>query len=317
MDCDAIAAEIARRDLFRRPSDGAHPPSDQIRLRARKPEYRGLFECSDIACTWIRLRPGSACAEPALRPPRSAVANEDGGADTAPATRRRMSPASTGGVSWYERLREQHRPPWLRLLLIGESPPDPGTGPRRFFYAPELPYDNLYRGVAQALYGAREDIDTTDKPETLKRMSADGLWLIDAVEQPINKRTAATRAQAIRAGVPRLVQRCRELDPELGVIVCHGKVHEAAASSLYADGVRVLHAEPLPFPLGNWRARFVEGFRRALVTTLLDELQVRLRSALGDDAGWPARPIEALDGRNVIELVLTGDQRRLERFAAR
>ena len=186
--------------------------------------------------------------------------------------------------------------------MIGESPPDPGTGPRRFFFAPELTYDNLYRGVAEALYGARRDVDITNKPATLQRICADGLWLIDAVEQPINKRNGATRARAIRAGVPRLVQRCRELDPELGVIVCHGKVHEAAASSLHADGVRVLHAEPLPFPLGNWRARFVEGFRRALVTTLPDELQVRLRSALGDDVDWPARPIEALDGRNVIEL---------------
>ena len=89
MDRDAIAAEIARRDLFRRPSDGAHPPSDQIRLRARKPDYQPLFECSDPACTRIRLRPGSAHAEPAIRPPAAAVANEDGGADTAPATRRR------------------------------------------------------------------------------------------------------------------------------------------------------------------------------------------------------------------------------------
>ena len=66
MDRDEIAAEIARRDLYRR-ADGAPPPSDQIRLRARKPEYRHLFECSDTACSRIRLRPG---ATPGRRPPR-------------------------------------------------------------------------------------------------------------------------------------------------------------------------------------------------------------------------------------------------------
>jgi hypothetical protein len=29
-------------------------------------------------------------------------------------------------------------------------------------------------------------------------------------------------------------------------------------------GVRVLHDQPLPFPLGNWRAEFVAGLRQAL-----------------------------------------------------
>ena len=123
-----------------------------------------MFECSDTACTGIRLRPGSASAS-AIRTARSAAAGEDGRVATAPARRRRLSPASTGGLAWYERLREQHRPARLLLLLIGESPPDPRTGPRRFFYAPELTYDNLYRGVAEALYGARRDVDITNKPQ--------------------------------------------------------------------------------------------------------------------------------------------------------
>jgi hypothetical protein len=29
----------------------------------------------------------------------------------------------------------------INVLLIAESPPDPGTGERRFFYAPTLSYD--------------------------------------------------------------------------------------------------------------------------------------------------------------------------------
>lgn len=54
MDRDRIAEEIAAQSLWTSPSDGLAPPGDQIRLRARK--YPRLFECSDAACTRIRLR---------------------------------------------------------------------------------------------------------------------------------------------------------------------------------------------------------------------------------------------------------------------
>lgn len=46
-----IAAEIERSDLWRRPSDGGHPPASQISARARR--YPDLFQVSDLG---IRLR---------------------------------------------------------------------------------------------------------------------------------------------------------------------------------------------------------------------------------------------------------------------
>ena len=62
--------------------------------------------------------------------------------------------AELSELSWYEQLRQRYRPQRLSVLLIGESPPDPGVGARRFFYAPTLAAaDNLYRGVAAAVYG--------------------------------------------------------------------------------------------------------------------------------------------------------------------
>jgi hypothetical protein len=48
-----IAQEIAERDLWRRPSDGRHPPARQIGARARAREYADLFQTSDLG---IRLR---------------------------------------------------------------------------------------------------------------------------------------------------------------------------------------------------------------------------------------------------------------------
>jgi hypothetical protein len=89
-------------------------------------------------------------------------------------------------TAWYEQLRAQYRPDRLQVLLIGESPPDPGAGQRRFFYAPTLQIDNLY-GRRPALYGDHPEVELTDKPAVLRRLQANRFWLIDAVDQPINQ----------------------------------------------------------------------------------------------------------------------------------
>lgn len=261
MDRDQIAREIAERDLFRRPSDGAHPPSDQLRLRARK--YPHLFDCSDTRCSRIRLRSGTPklAGRSASNQQQTDRVNRSG-IDDAPRVPAKAA-YEAREMEWYEHLREKYRPAVLKVLLIGESPPDPGAGERRFFYAPTLTYDNLYRGVAQAVYGDRDDFDIQKKCETLEHLRDDGFWLIDAVESPINKSSPSDRRRAIDAAVPRLVERCKELAPE-GVMICHGLVYESAASALRAAGINLLHTVPLPFPLGNWRAKFIEGFRRAL-----------------------------------------------------
>jgi hypothetical protein len=170
----------------------------------------------------------------------------------------------TIGAEWYEQLRARYRPENLRYLLVAESPPDPGEGERRFFYSPALTADNLYRSVAEAVYGEDRNVDLRNKPAVLDRLRQDGFWLIDAVETPVNKLRSSDRARAIKKGAPGLVARCVALAPKRGVIICHSKVYAATAQDIRDAGVRVLHDEALPFPLGNWRARFVKGFRKAL-----------------------------------------------------
>ena len=167
-------------------------------------------------------------------------------------------------TAWYEQLRQQYRPDRLEVLLVGESPPDPGTGPRRFFYAPTLSRDSLYRGVVQGLYGQQPGVQLADKQVVLRRLQADGFWLIDASSQPVNHLPRAARRAAIRAAVPQLVERCCDLAPRRGVVICNSVVYELAAPVLRHAGVTVLHDQPLPFPLGNRRAAFVAGLRTAL-----------------------------------------------------
>lgn len=166
---------------------------------------------------------------------------------------------------WYEELREQHRPDHVRILFVGESPPDPGASRRRFFYSPTLTrHDNLYRAVALALYGEDDALDLADKAEVLRRLRDDGVWLIDVTDQQVNKLNSRARTAALRESVPAFVARVVELHPALGVVVCKAPLYALVQPPLAAAGVPVLHAEPIPFPLGNHRARFVEQVRAAL-----------------------------------------------------
>lgn len=165
---------------------------------------------------------------------------------------------------WYDQLRELYRPGRLRVLLIGESPPAVGDGTRRFFYAPELTgHDNLFRSAALAAYGyTKADLVGRSKTSVLRRLQADGIWLIDAVDHPINHHTTNARTAAIRASVQPLIDRCHSLNPEHGVFICSTPVHRAVAAPLATFGVTVCNSEPAAFPLGNTRARFVELWRR-------------------------------------------------------
>jgi hypothetical protein len=171
----------------------------------------------------------------------------------------------TDEIVWYEELRQRYRPSVVRVLLIGESPPDPRDAERRYFYAPVLSkYDNLYRGVSMAFYGESASFDVRAKVANLERLRDDGVWLVDAVERPVNARTKSERRHAIRENLDGLVARCSAIGPTLGVIVCHGPVYDEAARALRTAGLRVLHDAALPFPLGNTRATFVGGVRVAL-----------------------------------------------------
>lgn len=168
------------------------------------------------------------------------------------------------GLPWYTTLREAHRPECIRVLLVGESAPDPGVSERRFFYAPMLTgADNLFRGVVHAVYGCSPGTAGDTKTPWLDRLKADGVFLIDLVPFPVNAMTSRDRAKARRDHVASCVERACELDPA-GVIVCHGPTFKVLNAPMRAAGLPLLHEQPIPFPLGNWRARFADEVSAAL-----------------------------------------------------
>ncbi|WP_149085711.1 MULTISPECIES: hypothetical protein [Microbacterium] len=168
--------------------------------------------------------------------------------------------------AWYAELRVRYQPEHVRVLLVGESAPidHGGTHPRKFFYADHLGYDNLYRGVVEALYDLRGlKKRSHDKRPWLRRLQADGVFLIDLVPYPVNDvRSKKQRKAILRDNVPGCIERAATLDPG-GIILCSGDVFDALALPLRKAGLPLLHATPLSFPLGNVRDQFVAGFREA------------------------------------------------------
>lgn len=166
---------------------------------------------------------------------------------------------------WYDDLRRRYRPDRLKVLLVGESPPAPRGDAVPFFYADHLGADNLFRAVVETVLGLdAQTLRREPKARVLAELQERGLWLVDAVDEPVNHLSMPERRQRVRGGVEGLVERCLQESPKGGVAICHGLVYRSAAGPLRDAGIRLLHDEPLPFPSRGHRARFVAGLRAAL-----------------------------------------------------
>ena len=168
-------------------------------------------------------------------------------------------------LTWYDELREKYRPKYLSFLFVAESPPDPDGGEKRFFYSATLSqHDNLFRAVAEAIYGPLA-VYKYKKTDILKDLQVNGFWLIDAVDFPVNLMSASGKRKAIEANVPKLVKYIADtLKPSEGIIICKPNVYDAAALELRKASVQILHEGALPFPLYAGRAWFVSGLQEAV-----------------------------------------------------
>lgn len=170
---------------------------------------------------------------------------------------------------WYQALRQRWKPEKVRLLLIGESPPDDGGDitKRRFFYAEELSEsDLLFRGVADALCDSGKLTKGDLKTPWHQRLQDQGVYLIDLASVPVNALSTSARNKVLRESVDGCVQRVSDLAPD-GIVICHTPSFKVLAEPLRAASLPLLHNSPIPFPMGNKRTEFV-GKLRAAVSNL-------------------------------------------------
>lgn len=165
--------------------------------------------------------------------------------------------------TWYQQLRLRWKPDQVRVLLVAESAPDPGAAERRFFYAPTVSRsDNLFRAVVLALYD--EKVRAGDnRSEHLARLQRDGVWLIDLAPYPVNHLPSGERQRTLREHASERARDIQTISPD-GIVICHSPTFRALAPRLAAVNAPLLHNEPIPFPLGNFRDAFVRAFRSAV-----------------------------------------------------
>jgi hypothetical protein len=153
-----------------------------------------------------------------------------------------------------ERLRRRYRPPVVRLLFIGESPPASG----RFFYQRD---SGLYRAIRDA-FGMIDPSITDEGFLTVFQNS--GCYLIDTCIDPVDHLDAKSRRAACVAREPSLSRSINQLQPA-SIVTLLRSIQNNVRRAVVLAGWRGPILE-VPYP-GRW-VRHREIFVQALAPHL-------------------------------------------------
>lgn len=174
--------------------------------------------------------------------------------DPSPSTPRRPSRAgqrtTVPAEDDVEKIRAGHRPVTTRLLLVGESSPAGGT----HFYRTD---SNLFRATRDAFGRAFGLAEPPDGDAFLKWFAELGCWLVDLVEQPVDRLPGAARARAVEAGVATLAETIRTTQP-VRIVVVLRRIASAVRRAAVDAGFDDRAIDVLPFPTRQWRPVYVD-----------------------------------------------------------
>ena len=173
----------------------------------------------------------------------------------------------------YDEIRKTHLPKRIKLLFIAESPPPPADvqSSRQFYYSDRIRRDDrLFTNTVRALYS--EAVDTPEKEleenktQWLKRLQADGFYMIEALEDSQEHEVTKKDRQAkIQAALPRLLERVKEIvEPGTPIVLIKSNVFDVAAQPLRDAGYNVLNTELVDYP-----GRFNQKAYRAKLADLM------------------------------------------------
>ena len=152
-----------------------------------------------------------------------------------------------------EALRRSYRPNKVHLLLVGESAPASG----KFFYLTSAMTTFTAHAFEKA-YG----LTFADNTEFLRFFQTCGCYLEDLSLTPVNTMRPTDRARTLRASVPSLAQRIRDVEPTVVVAVLR-KI------ALHVEEALVLASRPavfrvLPFPGSGHQNTYRDGLSEIL-----------------------------------------------------
>jgi len=149
------------------------------------------------------------------------------------------------------RAARRFRPDKVDLLLVAEAPPENLS--RYFYFTDVREHDSLFRYVYRGITG--REPTRHRKADHLRELCGLGVYLIDLQPDPLDERPLAGL-------VPKLLTRCRQLDPGW-IILIKTDVFDAAYAALADAGFPVGDVR-IPYPGRGQQRRFEDTFRRAL-----------------------------------------------------
>ena len=151
------------------------------------------------------------------------------------------------------------RPEKVGTLLIAEAPP---SALDRYFYFPNVStHNSLFREVAHAITSMQPTRE--NKRELLTMLQVRGVFMIDAVPEPVDGRYSID--------VGRLISRVRRLLPERVIVVKAG-VFDRVFEPLRDAGIPIVPIR-IPFPGSGQQVTFRREFARARSLRLRGGLQ--------------------------------------------
>ncbi|MGH2662777.1 MAG: hypothetical protein ACRDH8_08195 [Actinomycetota bacterium] len=154
------------------------------------------------------------------------------------------------------------------MLLVAESPPS--AKDRYFYFTDVTTQDGLWVETMKHLYP--EDFgpvatERTRKKRWLERLQADGIFLIDAVKEPLVGSPNA-RVRMIRSQANALVSEIRRLEPT-AIVLIKSTVWEALREIFEDEELPLLNRGPIPFPGSGQQKGFHEEMERLGVRSFI------------------------------------------------
>ena len=159
----------------------------------------------------------------------------------------------------FERIRKKFKPKKIKILLIGESPPEG----RDFFY--ELK-SSLYEYTKKAYLNTYKK-DISNKGEFLKLFIKSGIYLDDLCHHPINNFDDPLKEIKRKRSKPFLTKRLKSYNPDVIVILMIG-IEKHVKEAIKLSGIKCKKIYTTHFPSMSWHNLYFEE-----ITTIFDELQ--------------------------------------------
>ena len=161
-----------------------------------------------------------------------------------------------------ERIRQKYLPQKIKVLMVGESPPQSGE----FFYTGDDLTDKTQEAFAWLFMDVA--LDCTTHEDFLNFFKKSGFYLDDLCLEPVNGITDdVIRNQVRDTWVSSLAQRMKEYDPQAIIFILKGarKQFEAAVERAGLSHIPRYH---IPYPAFSEQNK--EGYIRELVGALID-----------------------------------------------